>query len=118
MSTFADGNAECCLTKRVPPSLLATLKAETERCNPTHLAQLMRDHAQLDWRPILPRITIPVLNVYGSLSGCFPEEGLATIGQLIPHTTTVVFSKCNHWLYMEEPGRFNDLICKFCSELF
>ena len=74
MSAFADGNAECCLTKSVPTTYLGVLKAETERCNPAHLARLMRDHAQLDWRPILPCIALPALNIYGSDSGCFPVE--------------------------------------------
>lgn len=116
MSAFADGNAQCCLTKPVPAALLATLKAETERCNPTHLAQLMRDHAQLDWRPILPRITIPALNIYGSLSGCFPVEGLATVGELIPGSKSDIFVGCNHWLYMEEPERFNQIIGDFACD--
>lgn len=45
--------------------------------------------AQLDWRPLLPRIGVPCLNVVGGRSGVFPVEGTATVGQLIPHCHTV-----------------------------
>jgi len=45
METFADGNAECCLSKPVSAELLGTLKAETLKCNPDHLSKLMADHA-------------------------------------------------------------------------
>lgn len=44
---------------------------------------------QLDWRPILPTIDIPCLNLVGRLSGVFPWEGCAVVGQLIPDCKTV-----------------------------
>lgn len=44
---------------------------------------------QLDWRPLLPRISIPCLNVVGRLSATFPWEGSAVVGQLIPNCHTV-----------------------------
>ena len=65
MEAFAAGNAACCLTHTLPPALMATLTAETLKCNPAHLGKLMADHAPRDWRPILPRIGIPCLNLYG-----------------------------------------------------
>uniref|UniRef100_A0A7S3U2T0 AB hydrolase-1 domain-containing protein n=1 Tax=Strombidinopsis acuminata TaxID=141414 RepID=A0A7S3U2T0_9SPIT len=117
ISAFADGNATCCLTKPIPSSLLATLKSETESCIPVHLAKVMQDHAKLDWRPILPRITVPALNLYGTESGCFPIEGLAKVGELIPNARNEIFIGCNHWLYMEEPERFSKTICDFAHAL-
>eukprot|EP00966_Prymnesium_polylepis_P062381 1447563-Prymnesium_polylepis.1 len=84
MDAFADGNAECCLTHTLAPELAAVLKAETLKCDPIHLGKLMADHAQIDWRPILPRLSVPCLNLYGSESGCFPVEGLQAVGSLIP----------------------------------
>jgi len=116
MDAFADGNAECCLTKRVPASLLQTLKSETVRCDPVQLGKLMADHAPKDWRPLLPHITCPCLNMYGDSSGCFPPEGCATVGELIPGCRNVLFDGCNHWLYMEEPDRFNRLVADFAHE--
>lgn len=44
--------------------------------DPNALAQLMADHTALDWRPLLPHITIPCLNVVGRKVGlpiCRPD---------------------------------------------
>uniref|UniRef100_A0A7S0ING8 AB hydrolase-1 domain-containing protein n=1 Tax=Calcidiscus leptoporus TaxID=127549 RepID=A0A7S0ING8_9EUKA len=116
MAAFADGNARCCLTKRVPEALLQTLSAESQKCDPDALGKLMADHAPKDWRPILPRIRCACLNLYGTASGCFPAEGCAAVGTLIPTCRNVAFEGCNHWLYMEEPERFNQLVGDFACE--
>ena len=97
------GNAECCLTHTLPDELMATLTKETLKCNPDHLGRLMADHAQLDWRPVLPRITKPCLNLYGTTSGCFPVEGTAAVGELIPDCKNVPFEGCNHCEFAHGP---------------
>lgn len=113
MPAFAKGNAECCLTHALPAELMATLTAETLKCDPDQLGRLMADHAQLDWRPVLPRITKPCLNLYGDKSGCFPVEGTAAVGELIPDCKNVLFEGCNHWLYLEQPERFVACVVDF-----
>jgi hypothetical protein len=72
-SAAADGTIACCLSKPLAPELIALLKAETLRCNVEALAQLMYDHTAQDWRATLPTIDVPCLNLYGELSGCFPQ---------------------------------------------
>ena len=113
MSAFADGNAECCLS--IPPSaeVLAVLKAETLKCSPQILGKLMADHAPKDWREVLKRITVPCLNLYGTKSGCFPEAGCAAVGELIPDCRNQPFDGCNHWLYLEAPTLFNEIVAAF-----
>lgn len=44
---------------------------------------------QLDWRPLLPRLAIPCLNLVGALSGVFPLEGTLAVGELIPNCHSV-----------------------------
>lgn len=46
-------------------------------------------HAQLDWRPLLPHIRVPCLNLIGEVSGVFPEAGCRVVGELIPNCHTV-----------------------------
>ena len=100
---------------------------------------------QLDWRPILPLITVPCLNLYGSDSGCFPVQGTAAVGELIPTCDNVEFEGCNQsssgsnlcpgpwqprlcatvsrlrlscvhsWLYLEEPARFATAVVEFVA---
>lgn len=73
----------------------------------------MRPCLQLDWRPLLPQVKVPCLNLVGALSGVFPLEGTQAVGKLIPHCHTVVFEAANHWLYLEEPDKFNRLLKEF-----
>ena len=44
---------------------------------------------QIDWRPLLPRITIPCLNMRGLKNGVFPPEGTAVVAKLIRHCEQV-----------------------------
>ena len=60
------------------------LTAATLKCKADDLAKLMADHTQLDWRPQLPRIQIPCLNLIGCRSGVFPVEGCEAVSHLIP----------------------------------
>jgi hypothetical protein len=60
------------------------LVEETLKCHPEHLAKLMADHTQLDWRPVLKLITIPCLNMIGCSSGVFPVDGCEAVSRLIP----------------------------------
>jgi non-heme chloroperoxidase len=73
----------------------------------------MGDHTQLDWRPVLPRITFPCLNVVGKKSRVFPWKGSEVVGTLIPNCHTVYFEEANHWLYLEEPEKFNTVVREF-----
>ena len=45
--------------------------------------------AQLDWRPILPRIRVPCLNLIGRRSAVFPWQGTELVGRLVPACRTV-----------------------------
>ena len=95
------------------PSIKKTEWTREEDEKLLHLAKLMADHAPKDWRPLLPRITLPCLNLYGTQSGCFPPEGCEAVGTLIPNCRSVAFEGCNHWLYLEEPERCNVLVGDF-----
>lgn len=112
---FADDNAKGCLSRELDAGVLAALKKETLKAPPEALGALMADHTQLDWRPILPRISIPCLVMVGRLSQVFPWEGCAFVGEVIPNASTVIFEDCDHWLYLEEPKRFNEEIIKFAN---
>ncbi|KAI8475875.1 MAG: Alpha/Beta hydrolase protein [Monoraphidium minutum] len=111
----ADGNAAGCLSLPVPAELLARLRSETLRCDGAALAELMQDHTQLDWRPLLPRIGIPCLNCVGGASGVFPPEGCLEVARLAPDCCSAVFDRANHWLYLEQPAEFNDLLLGFVA---
>lgn len=113
LAAVADGNAEGCLSLPLPADVLAVLRSETLRCDPSALGELMADHTQLDWRSLLTRMTLPCLNCVGGTSGVFPVEGCLEVGRLAPDCCSVVFERANHWLYLEMPREFNELLLGF-----
>ena len=44
---------------------------------------------QADWRPVLPNISIPCLNVVGSKTQCFHVDGVTYVGNHVPSCKTV-----------------------------
>ena len=132
------GNMSSCLSSPLRPEVATALQAETLRADPEALGRLMADHTQLDWRPLLPQIQIPCLNLVGMHGGCFNPAGVEYVGQQIPQCETVsacavvmcmpggccssstsrlqVRFQANHWLYLENPKDFNDLVVKFSQE--
>ncbi|CAL5224510.1 g7207 [Coccomyxa viridis] len=111
--SIAEGTPRDCLTQKVPSEYEAMLVAETLKADPDALGRLMADHTQIDWRPLLPRIAIPCLNMRGLKNGVFPPEGTAVVTKLIKHCEQEDFEHCNHWLYIEDAGIFNSVLSRF-----
>jgi len=117
MGAFAEGNAEACFSQsttwmQAHPDTLALLGAETRRCRPAVLAALMADHTQLDWRPLLPRVRAETWNCVGVRSKIFPWEGVAWVGDAMANARNVLFEEGGHWLYVEEPQRFAEVVAE------
>ena len=55
---------------------------------------------QIDWRPLLPRIRIPCLNLIGCKNGVFPPDGTRVVSQLVPNCIKVRL----HYLSKFFPG--------------
>ena len=117
LGAFADGNAACCLSRPITEATSALLKAETLRCDPRRLGQLMAEHTAADWRPILPTISAPCLVVYGPLSGCFPPEGCVYVAGAVQNGSAVAMPGCNHWCYLEQPEAFARILADFVARL-
>ncbi|KAK9835967.1 hypothetical protein WJX81_002235 [Elliptochloris bilobata] len=112
----ARGNLAACLARPLDASIQRALCDETRRACPDALSRLMADHTQLDWRPMLPRIRVPCLNLIGRQSAVFPWQGTEVVGRLVPACRTVVFENCGHWLYLEQPQTFNKLVAEFAQD--
>lgn len=115
---FAADNGKFCASLPLSPEVVRVLEGETLRADPTALGLLMADHTALDWRPLLPRITIPCLNLVGRKSAVFPWYGTECVAKLIPNCHTVFFEQANHWLYLEQPDEFNKLVADFALHGF
>ncbi|EFN51577.1 hypothetical protein CHLNCDRAFT_140070 [Chlorella variabilis] len=115
---FARDNGRFCTSLPLAAEVVRVLEQETLRADPAALGQLMADHTTIDWRPLLPRIQIPCLNIVGRQSAVFPWYGSEAVGKLVPNAHTVFFEKANHWLYLEQPEAFNKLVADFVQNGF
>ena len=115
---FARDNSLFCSSPAVPPEIVKALEQETLRASPAALAALMADHTALDWRPVLPRISIPCLNIIGRKSAVFPFWGCEEVSRLLPNCRTLYFENENHWLYIEQPQHFSKIISAFAKSGF
>ncbi|KAI5465954.1 Alpha/Beta hydrolase protein [Mariannaea sp. PMI_226] len=86
-------------------------------CDQAWLARLLADHTRYDHREAIEAITVPTLVMAGQRSGCFPLNGMLETVRRIEKTTSglarsSVFQS-GHWLFYEEPERFNKEIVEF-----
>lgn len=118
-------------------------RAQILKCDPRALGALMYHHANLDFRDLLPHVKVPVLNFVGGARArragggramrararaahappaappppgatkCHHPRGIEYIGEVCPRARNVTFEKSGHWLYWEEPQRFNAEILQF-----
>ncbi|KUI55893.1 AB hydrolase superfamily protein YdjP [Cytospora mali] len=80
-------------------------------------AALLQNHASMDWRDVLPRLDIPALVIAAEGSVC-PAEGVRWMGEQIPGAKVVTFSKeegGSHFMFLENPARFNTLVEEFVN---
>ncbi|KAK4215795.1 Alpha/Beta hydrolase protein [Rhypophila decipiens] len=93
-----------------------------QQCDGRWLARLMADHTRYDHREAIERIDVPVLVMAGALSGCFPLDGMwETVTRIQAsardeedaEVDVSVFEGAGHWLFYENPNRFNLEIIEF-----
>lgn len=91
------------------------------QCDPEWLARLLADHTRYDHREAIEDgIDVPTLVMAGRRTACFPLEGVRETVRLIeknkknrPGLATWSVFDAGHWLFYEEPERFNREIVEF-----
>ncbi|OTB09672.1 hypothetical protein M426DRAFT_316205 [Hypoxylon sp. CI-4A] len=93
------------------------------RCDSAWLARLLADHTRYDHREAIEDINLPTLVMGGRRTGCFPMEGIKETVRRIetnrPGLASMSVFDSGHWLFYEEPDRFNREIDEFvrsCTE--
>ncbi|KAF4459033.1 non-heme chloroperoxidase [Fusarium albosuccineum] len=86
-------------------------------CDQTWLARLLGDHTRYDHREAIETITVPTLAMAGRRSGCFPLEGMLEsvrrVEKTRPGLAKSSIFESGHWMFYEEPERFNREITDF-----
>ncbi|GAB1319929.1 hypothetical protein MFIFM68171_10139 [Madurella fahalii] len=91
-------------------------------CDGVWLARLLADHTRYDHREAIEGITKPTLVIAGRRSGCFPLAGIAETVERIRKGGSGMDRKAEmsvfdsgHWLFYEEPERFNKEVLAFAD---
>ncbi|KAF2004625.1 alpha/beta-hydrolase [Amniculicola lignicola CBS 123094] len=109
----------------------AFFTAISRKCDPKWLARLLADHTRYDHREAIEQIRVPVLVLAGARTGCFPLEGMhetirrVKMGQSGHNEGDGAATKAEprwevfesgHWLFYEEPDKFNGMIAAFVDD--
>ncbi|TIC97060.1 AB hydrolase superfamily protein YdjP [Colletotrichum higginsianum] len=121
-----------CLGYRAKPSPDDDVSPETRRrdedfftgisalCDQTWLARLLADHTRYDHREAIETISVPTLVMAGRRSGCFPLEGMLETVRRVeknrPGLARESVFESGHWLFYEQPERFNREIAEFVDK--
>ncbi|ROT41719.1 alpha/beta-hydrolase [Sodiomyces alkalinus F11] len=89
-------------------------------CDSVWLARLMADHTRYDHREAIDMIDVPTLVMAGRRSGCFPLEGMLETARRLnairPGLAKEEVFESGHWLFYEEPDKFNAITAAFVEE--
>ncbi|KAF5659945.1 non-heme chloroperoxidase [Fusarium heterosporum] len=89
------------------------------RCDQSWLARLLADHTRYDHREAIETITVPTLVMAGRRSSCFPLEGMLETVKRVeksrPGLAKSSVFESGHWLFYEEPEKFNREIVDFVN---
>lgn len=89
----------------------------SERCDHVWLARLLADHTRYDHREAIEMIEVPTLVLAGRKTGCFPLEGMEETVRRVerrrPGLARMEVFEAGHWLFYEEPERFNRVVGEF-----
>lgn len=113
---MAKGTTGGCLTREPTPEEEAFFVDEMLKCPGWIQGTIMADHTHLDWRDLLPKITLPTLVLVARKGKIFPWEGRAYVGEHIPGAKTVFFEEGGHMLFYEEAEKFNRVVAEFVGE--
>ncbi|KAK1595087.1 Alpha/Beta hydrolase protein [Colletotrichum navitas] len=121
-----------CLGYRAKPDPADDVPAEKRRedeafftgisalCDPAWLARLLADHTRYDHREAIEAISVPTLVMAGRRSGCFPLEGMLETVRRVekarPGLAKASVFESGHWLFYEQPERFNSEIVEFVGQ--
>jgi non-heme chloroperoxidase len=79
--------------------------------------ELLSDHAHKDWRPVIAKVTVPVLFIAGAESEVWPSSHAAASAALSQLANSAVIEKAGHATNIEQPTEFNRLLLEFVASL-
>lgn len=101
------------VTKGMPQELRDWIVAENLKLPAEYAARLVLNHGSLDWRDVIPRITLPTLVIGGKHSHVNPQSQV-WIHEQLPGSRLEIFDEGGaHFPFLEAPERFNAVVAEF-----
>ena len=102
-------------TKETPRAIADLIMLQDLRMPRPQAAKLLYNWATHDWRDTIPRVTLPAL-VIGAKGSPVPFESQLWIRDQIQGAQAEIFELHeggSHFMFMENPAKFNDLVARF-----
>jgi non-heme chloroperoxidase len=115
--TFSDSLMGSMLTANCSRELKDWMMRCNRQMKRAHAAELMRNHANIDWRDVISRIRLPTLAIGGEAS-LAPAACMRWVAQQIPGARLEVFGAeegGSHFMFAENPEKFNRIVLNFLS---
>ncbi len=130
LTELAESEGSAAVTRELLPKLLAEgtrnarpqierqLREMMESARPAAIAAASRAMAErADSRPLLPKITVPVLVLGGSEDSLTPPEPTRAWARALPHATVEFLEGAGHVSNLERPDEFNRLLSDFLARV-
>lgn len=95
------------------PTFLPVIAGDALSAGPRVLFRAVRNILQDDVRPLLPRISIPTLIIWGERDSLVPLRDAWEFRRLIPNSRLVILPGAAHNSMVDRPADFNRLVRRF-----
>ncbi|MEU1054751.1 alpha/beta hydrolase [Streptomyces sp. NPDC005876] len=114
MAGYADEVLYRMVAPDADPGVAAHVHRMMTRTDPRGAAAALRGRARRpDYRPLLPRVTVPALVVVGALDTYTPVSDARSLHGLLPGSALVVVEGAAHLPNLERPEEFNAALAGF-----
>lgn len=97
------------------PSFLTTIATDAARAGPRTLVRAVRSILADDVRPLLPRVHVPVLLVWGAHDPLTPMRDGEVMRDLLPEARLLIIEDAAHNPMADRPERFNAQVLSFLA---
>jgi pimeloyl-ACP methyl ester carboxylesterase len=97
----------------VPPEITDEVLAQMLESRPAGIRPMLEAFAVCDLRPVLPRIQVPTLLLYGDADSRSPRPVADALAAAIPGSELVVIPGAGHCVNLEAPKEFNAELRRF-----
>jgi pimeloyl-ACP methyl ester carboxylesterase len=100
-----------------PPDVAAWVVAEVTRLPPGIAAAILFEQTVVDYRETLPKVTVPALLCFGRSEQLVPVAAAEWMVERMPSAELVVFEDSDHCPFLEEAGRFTEVVGDWIAAL-